>query len=122
MSDTATRPDLASLEAELNAMVLEGRILDAFERFYAESCVMQDQGFDPWEGKALNRERETDFVNKLTDVRAVTCTDVAVGEGVTYSTWHFDYTHEEWGDVKYDQVAVRHWEDGLVVRERFYRG
>lgn len=78
--------------------------------------------FDPWEGKDLNREREQDFVNKLTEVRKVTCTDVVVGQNVTYSTWHFDYTHEEWGEIEYDQVAKRERKDGEVVRERFLRG
>ncbi len=118
---TTTRP-LAELEAELNAMIQNGRILEAFEAFYADGCVMQDQGFEPWIGKELNREREKDFVSKITEFRAGAMTDGAVGDGVTYSTWHFDYTHEEWGEVKYDQVAVRHWQDGKVVRERFYRG
>jgi hypothetical protein len=114
--------ELARREAELNRMVLEGQIMEAFETFYAEEVVMQDHGFEPWEGKELNREREQDFVNNLTEVRTVTCDDVAIGDDVTYSTWHYDYTHAEWGDVKYDQVAVRHWKDGQVVRERFYRG
>ena len=35
--------------------------------------------------------------------------------------WHFDYTHSDWGPVKYDQVAVQRWEDGKIVHERFYR-
>ena len=38
------------------------------------------------------------------------------------SIWRYDYTHAEWGEVKYEQVAVRHWENGQIVKERFYRG
>lgn len=37
------------------------------------------------------------------------------------STWHFDYTHAEWGPQAYDQVAVRHWSDGKIVRERLFK-
>lgn len=121
MESTVTRT-LAELDAELNQMILEGQIVEAFEKFYADSCTMRDQGFEPWVGKELNREREKDFVGKITDFRAGQLIDSAVGDGVTFSTWHFDYTHAEWGDVKYDQVAVRHWENGQVVSERFYRG
>ena len=113
---------IAELDAELNRMILEGKALDAFEKFYADNCVMKDMGFDPWEGKTLNREREQDFFSKITDFRAGELKETGVGDGVTFSTWHFDYTHAEWGDVKYDQVAVRYWEDGKIVLERFYRG
>ena len=119
--ETTTRP-IAELDAELNQMIMNGQILEGFEKFYADSCVMQDQGFEPWVGKELNREREKDFVGKVTEFRAGQVTQTGVGDGVTFSIWHFDYTHEEWGDVKYDQVAVRHWKDRKIVNERFYRG
>jgi len=115
--------DIAALDRELNEMILEGDALEAFEKFYADECVMQDQGFEPWVGKDLNRDREKDFFAKLTEVRAFALKETGVGDGVTFSIWENDYTHEEWGDMKYTQVAVRHWnEDGQIVKERFYRG
>ncbi len=118
----AVQTPIAELDAELNQMILEGNALDAFEKFYADSIVMIDQGFEPWEGKELNREREKDFFSKITAFRAGELKDAAVGDNVSFSTWHWDYTHAEWGDVKYDQVAVRYWVDGKIVKERFYRG
>ena len=121
MSLTTIAP-FAELDAQLNRMILEGKALEAFEQFYADECVMIDQGFEPWVGKDLNREREQDFFSKITEFRAGELKDSGVGENVTFSVWHFDYTHAEWGEQKYDQVAVRHWKDGKIVQERFYRG
>jgi hypothetical protein len=118
----STLLSVAELDAELNRMILDGNALEAFDKFYADGCVMQDQGFEPWEGKDLNRQREEDFFSKLTEVRNFELKETAVGEDVSFSTWSMDYTHEEWGDVKYEQVAVRYWEDGKIVKERFYRG
>ena len=69
MDATATKTT-AELDAELNKMILEGKALEAFERFYGEECVMIDQGFEPWVGKALNRDREADFFSKITAFRA----------------------------------------------------
>ena len=120
MSTTAI--SITELDRELNEMIQNGQIPEAFEKFYSNDCVMQDQGFEPWEGKDLNRERENDFVSKITDFRAGNLLDSAVGENISFSTWHFDYTHAEWGEVKYDQVAVRYWRDGQIYKERFYRG
>ena len=115
--------DLESREKRLNEMVLKGEALDAFEEFYAEDCVMAESA-GRWEGKDTNREREKDFFSKITELRGVEHRGGTVDEenNRTYSEWHFDYTHEEWGDVKYDQIAVRDWnEDGEIVRERFFK-
>ncbi|UCC24664.1 MAG: nuclear transport factor 2 family protein [Gemmatimonadales bacterium] len=113
---------VAELDAELNRMILEGNALEAFEKFYAEDVVMIDQGFEPWEGKDLNREREEDFFSKLTEVRAFELKETAAGDDVSFSIWNNDYTHAEWGEMEYVQVAVRRWRDGQIVEERFYRG
>ena len=121
MNATAAKTT-AELDAELNKMILEGKALEAFERFYGEECVMIDQGFEPWVSKALNRDREADFFSKITAFRAGDLRESAVSGDTSFSIWHWDYTHAEWGEVKYDQVAVRRWQDGLIVEERFYRG
>jgi ketosteroid isomerase-like protein len=117
----STLVSVAELDAELNRMILEGNALDAFEKFYAEDVVMIDQGFEPWVGKDLNRGREKDFFSKLTEVRAFDLRESSAGEDVSFSIWFNDYTHAEWGEMKYEQVAVRHWKDGKIVKERFYR-
>ena len=115
--------DIAARDRELNDMILSGKALEAFEKFYAEGCVMQDQGFDPWVGKDVNRAREEDFFSKITEVRAFELKETAVGDHVSFSIWNNDYTHAEWGVMNYTQVAVRHWnEEGQIVKERFYRG
>lgn len=120
--DATTTRTIAELDAELNEMIQNGQILEAFEQFYANDCVMQDQGFEPWVGKDLNRDREKDFFSKLTEVRAFDLRESSAGEDVSFSIWFNDYTHAEWGEMKYEQVAVRHWKDGKIVKERFYRG
>ena len=120
---TATMQSIAQRDTEVNDMILQGDAMEAFEKFYAEDVVMQDQGMGPWEGKDENREREKAFFDNVTELRRFELVDAAVGDDVTYSTWDLDFTHEEWGDVQYKQVAVRHWNDeGLIEKERFYRG
>ena len=113
--------DIGQKIEDLNRMVLEGKALEAFEKYYADDCVMQEGAQAPWVGKQLNHEREVDFFSKITEFRGAEVKSVSVGEDTTAVEWHFDYTHAEWGDVKYDQVAVQRWEDGKIVHERFYR-
>lgn len=104
----------------LNQLVLEGRPIDAFEQYYDDQVVMQENAWSPTDGKDANRARELAFYNNLTDLRAIRVLDVAVGDGVTMVVWHYDYTHREWGDKNYTQVSVQHWRDDKIVREQFF--
>lgn len=105
---------------QLNQLVLQGRAMDAFERYYDEQVVMQENALPPTVGKAANRQRELEFFGNVIDLRAIRALDVAVGENVTMVVWHYDYTHREWGEKNYTQVSVQHWRDDKIVREQFF--
>lgn len=105
----------------LNQMILNGNIMEAFEKFYADDVVMQDNENPARQGKAECRAFEEAFVNNLTEFRGAKVRDVLISEdaGVAAIEWDFDYTHKEWGDRKYTQVAVQKWKDGKIVSEKF---
>lgn len=114
--------DIRAAIEDLNQMVLRGEALEAFEKHYAEDIVMQEDNMEPVRGKAENRAREIEFFGKVTEFRGAEVKSVAVGTDVTMVEWHFDYTHADWGEMTYDQVAVQRWRDGKIVSERFYKG
>ncbi len=110
---------------QLNNMILEGKILEAFEKFYADDIVMQDNETPLREGKEVCRQFEEAFVSNLTAFRGAEVKSVLVSEaaGIAAVEWDFDYTHAEWGDRNYTQVAVQRWKDGKIVSEKFmYQG
>lgn len=120
MPATATTT-LAEKEQDLNHRILEGNALEAFDEYYAEGVVMMEGSDDSWTGKSTNRAREEEFFAKITELRALELHDVAIGDDVTMSRWHYDFTHEEFGEQTFDQIAVRHWKDGEIVREQFFK-
>ena len=105
---------------KLNEMIVNGDALEAFDKFYADKVVMQENEQEPTVGKAENRQREEQFFNKVTEFRSAEPLNVTVGEGCTIVEWYLDYTHEDWGVRNYKQVSVQEWEDGLITREKFY--
>lgn len=113
--------DLKARVNELNRMILEGNAMEAYEKFYHEDIVMQEGAEKPFEGKDFNRKREEEFFANITEFRGAEVHAVAVGDDVTMVEWSYDYTHKEWGDQKYNQVAVQRWKDGQIVHERFYK-
>ena len=116
--------DLKARIDDLNRLVLEGKIMEAFEQYYAEDVVMQENELEPTVGKTANRSREQQFLDDLVAFRGAEVKSAAVDEerGVTMVEWFYDYTHREWGERTYHQVSVQRWEDGQIVHERFYYG
>jgi hypothetical protein len=109
-------------EDDLNQKILGGKALDAFEEYYADDVVMKEGNEDRFEGKNTNRDREKDFFSSVERLNALELRSVAYGDGVTVSEWHYDFVHTDWGHQKFDQVAVRRWNDnGLVAEEQFYK-
>lgn len=115
-------PSIAELDHALNQAILDGTALEAFETYYHDDVVMQENDAEPTVGKAANREREQGFFAAITEFRGGEVLATGVGEDASFSHWHFDFTHRDWGERNYRQVAVRTWQDGKIIREVFHYG
>ena len=112
--------NVQELDQELNQKILAGDILNAFEKFYAEDVVMQENLDAPKVGKEVNREAEKQFLASVEGFHGVTLMGSAVNGDVSFSEWEMDLTFKGAPRMKMTQVAVRRWTDGLVSHERFY--
>lgn len=115
--------DLNTRDQELNEMILQGNILEAFDTFYADDIVMEEDGKERV-GKEANREYEEQFVDALEEFHAADVLSRAVDEenNVTLSEWYNDMTLEGVGRVEQQQVSVRTWnENGQITHEKFYK-
>ena len=108
--------------SDLNDLVLQGKALDAFEKYYHDDVIMQENDNPPTIGKAANRQREIEFFDSITAFRSAKPLKVTVGEGITMVQWQYDYTHKDWGVRNYTQVSVQEWKDGKIIREQFFYG
>jgi hypothetical protein len=61
------------------------------------------------------------WVDELKEITIKT-KGIAVNEesGRVFVEAHYDFEHEQWGHLKYDQVAAQKWENGQIVAETFY--
>ena len=112
--------DFKALDQELNQMVLNGKALEAFDKFYADDVEMQENADPPFQGKAVNRKREEEFFASLDQFHGAEVRASAVADGVSFSEWMMDVTFKGGQRIKLEQVAVRRWKDGKIVKERFY--
>ena len=116
-----TKLSLKERVEALNNMILSGHSLDAFEKFYAEEIVMQENEDAPTVGKTANRIREEENAENIVEFRHAEVKNILVSDNTTVVEWDYDFTHKEWGDRKYTQVSVQRWNnEGQIVNEKFY--
>ena len=107
---------------DLNQLVLQGKPLEAFEKYYHDEVMMQENLNPPTVGKKANLEREKKFYSDVKEFRSAELKGVGAGENISFSVWKYDYTHNEWGIRDYTQVSVQHWKDGKIIHEQFFYG
>ncbi len=112
-------PNVALLDAELNHMIRQGKALEAFEKFYADDVVMMEND-QVFEGKELNRKREQEFFGNIKEVHSASIGPTAVSGDTSFCEQSFDTTLLDGTRMRMEEVAVRTWRDGKVIRERFY--
>lgn len=106
----------------LNRLVLDGKLLDAFELFYDDQVVMQENENPPTIGKEANRSRENEFLGSIVEFRNAEVLHTAVTGNTSFVVWKYDYTHKDWGVRKYTQVSVQTWNNGKIIKEQFFYG
>jgi hypothetical protein len=107
---------------DLNDLILQGKALEAFDTYYDDNVIMQENEYPPTVGKKANRKREEEFFSSIVEFRGAKPLKVTVGENTTMVQWQYDYTHKDWGLRNYTQVSVQEWKDGKIVREQFFYG
>lgn len=107
---------------QLNKMILEGKTMEAFEKFYDENVVMQENNMPPTIGKETNRKRELEALSNFVEFKGAEIKAVAIGDDVTMVEWFMHFIHKQYGEVKSSQAAVQRWKDGKIISERFYYG
>ena len=107
---------------DLNGLVLQGKSLEAFDKYYHDKVIMQENENQPTVGKQANRKREEEFFSSITEFRDAKPLKVSAGNKFTMVQWHYDYTHKDWGVRKYTQVSVQEWRNGKIIKEQFFYG
>jgi ketosteroid isomerase-like protein len=99
--------------------ILAGKILETFDRYYADDVVMSENGANPRAGKAANRDYEEQFVNNVEFHAAIVGAVLVDGDHAAVQ-WTLEFTPKGGSRVVQRQVALQTWRDGKIVREDFY--
>ncbi|MBU0530212.1 MAG: nuclear transport factor 2 family protein [Candidatus Aenigmatarchaeota archaeon] len=104
----------------LVSMVLNGKMMEAFEEYYADNVVMQENEQPARKGKVESRKFEQMFVESVKQVHGAEAKNVAVVGDTAFIEWFMDITFKDGTRKKMTEVAVQKWKNGKVVHEKFY--
>jgi hypothetical protein len=105
---------------DLNSLIKEGKIMEAFEKYYGEDVTIHENGNDPVEGKEENRKRGINFLWEIDEVYDAEIISVTLGKDVSMTEWAIDVKTKEGVRKKIYRVNVQYWKSGKISTERLY--
>ena len=101
--------------------MMQGKLLDAFDQYYAENVVMTDSN-GTREGKVAAREFKVQFVGMIKEFHGLEVKSIVANEenGTVFHQSSMDVTFQDGNRVQMEQVGVQTWEGDQIVHEKFY--
>jgi len=108
---------------KLNALIKEGKILEAFEKYYGEQVIIQVNGNSPVIGKEQNRTRESIFLQEIGKINSMDIQSVTFGkseDNVAMTEWAINIENKDGKAETIYRVNVQHWKNNKVINEKLY--
>jgi ketosteroid isomerase-like protein len=103
-------------------MSAQGKMLEAFEKYYHKDVVMVEATGETRKGKDTNRKFQIEFLGTIKEshgggVRVITSNEK---EATTMVESWMDVTMKDGTRHMMEEVAVQKWKDDQIIHERFY--
>ena len=104
----------------LIAMAEQGKFLEAIQEFYAEDATMQENNQPPRVGLVALLENERRVLTSLKEIRVNRADSFVVDGDRAAINWVYHFIDVEGRELRRDEIAYQVWQNGKIVRERFY--
>lgn len=113
--------DLKNKVNDLNSLIKKGEIMEAFEKYYGEDVVIQENGNSPLTGKGENRKRGIVLLNDIDEFFGAEIISSAFENGLSMTEWAIDIKSKSTNMRKIIyRVNVQHWKDDKIINEKLY--
>ena len=98
----------------------QGEFLRAIQTFYAQNASMQENNQPPRVGLDALLEGERKALARFKILHAHRAASYLVNGDRAAINWIFDITEQSGKRYVLDEIAYQEWQDGKIVRERFF--
>ncbi len=113
---------LQQLAEALDAQILKGDIVGAFDAFAAENCVTLSNPKDKTQNKVQKLEILRWFFDNIATVNRIERLAFQAGDTTTDSQFVFDFTNRQGENLVFHEVIHRTWKNDKVVEEQYLMG
>ena len=117
---TTTQSTVEARVQDLHDHIAQGKVLEAFNEFYAPDVVMQENSDEPTNGFEANLAREKEFLGAVKEWLGFEVNSMAVQGDTAFVETTSDYVLQDGTKVHTEQIAKQVWKDGKIVSERFF--
>ncbi len=114
--------NVQQLVEALDARILKGDILGAFNQFAADNCVTLSNTQDITRSKTQKLEILNWFFQNIATVNRIERPALQVTGDVTESQFVFDFVNRLGENLVYNEVIRRTWKNGKMVEEQYLIG
>ncbi|SOE20047.1 Predicted 5' DNA nuclease, flap endonuclease-1-like, helix-3-turn-helix (H3TH) domain [Spirosomataceae bacterium TFI 002] len=105
---------------QLDKMVSDGKILEAFDKFFHENVITWSDKKDRTTSKKEKRSFLVDFFDKMKSLDQFKFHDSIIDGNTSYSKFTFTFTNQDDERLRWHEIIRREWKDGLVVDEYYF--
>ncbi|MDP3992092.1 MAG: nuclear transport factor 2 family protein [Nanoarchaeota archaeon] len=108
---------------KLNTLIKEGKIMEAFEKYYGDDVIIYVNGNAPVNGKDANRKREMIFLQEIEKLNSSEIKSVTFGgmdNNVSMTEWAIHIENKEGEKKTIYRVNVQHWKNDRIINEKLY--
>ncbi len=103
-------------------MLANGKMLEAFDKYYHNDVEMVEATGETRKGKAANRKFQEEFLGMIKEIHGSGVKSVASNEKeakTMVESW-MDITFNDGRRQMMEEVAVQKWKGDQIIHERFY--
>ena len=104
---------------QLIAMAVDGKFLEAIEKFYSDGASMQENNGPPRVGLTALLENERRALTYMSQLRTTAVSQVVEGDRAAIN-WIFEFTDPQGNRRRLEEIAYQLWREGKIVEERFF--
>ena len=105
---------------ELLDLLSQGQFIEAQEKFLHNDVVLIEANSEPKKGKEFCIQAEKEVLAGVQEFIGYTVSNYAVSKGVSFYEGAMEYVETGGNRVKVEQSVVTNWEDGQIIKERYY--
>ncbi|HVF96926.1 MAG TPA: SnoaL-like domain-containing protein [Flavisolibacter sp.] len=105
---------------DIVALALAGKGAEAWEKYYHNDVEKVDLDGVSLKSKEKVLQANNALLNSISEVRTYAHAGSVVKGNRSFIVWDVDFDVTGAGTIKTTEVCVQDWEDGKIIKERFF--